>query len=277
MPEYIRGRPVPTQEEYNRRQVILGGFSAGAALLGSAGVLAAIREPIPRYETQGTPDVVSATPEPLPISTVEDEIVEDYRERYAIFGDTSQVDAVFINDPLELEIEMPRVFIKAAIEDTDWLKQDGFKWTAYGDYRNFIEVNYGDNASANIARELFNPYSYAPSPRFNAVREDRAKDMTDPDEMFAATITTWALYPEAFLDRFSQMPMVENYNDMNPEQPDTQPSYEKHLAIENSKRVLNLATALVKERRLEGDGMVNRKLASIAPRLWDIAFMFEGL
>ena len=277
MPEYYRGQLVPTEQEYNRRQILLKGFTAGAGLLGTAGVIAAIRQPMPVYEVHNHATPL-ATVESLPISTVEDEVVEKYRQQYAVFGDTSQVDVELIDDEVAQEIEYPRIMITSAIRNTNWLEQDGFKWKAYGDYKGFVENYFADHKpGASIARDLFNPYSYTPSARFDAVQEERASDMINPDELFAATMTTWGLYPEAFLDRYNDLPMVDNFNDLNPDQPDKQPSWEKYLVAEHSKHALALAIALVKEKSLEGEGAVKRKLASVAPRLWDVAFMFEHL
>ena len=50
------------------------------------------------------------------LSTVHQAIVQSYRDRYAIFGDTSQIDVVLMDDVNKQEIELPRAMMQGALK-----------------------------------------------------------------------------------------------------------------------------------------------------------------
>lgn len=270
-------RPVAHLEtRHTRREAVLLGVSA---LLGTAGIatihagLESPTPPIPDDIPQSSPPV--ATPELHALSTVNDEKLDEYKARYRVFGDTD-VETVLIADPVLQEIELPRLMIKTALERKDWAHARGEELTTYGAWISFVSAQLPErDTKADIALDLFNPYRYLPGNRHLEEAKARGTLLREPQELFAAAITTFALYPDAFIERWNELPDQEAYHEHSSDQQIISPSWEKSLTRMTADTAINLALSLVADRPGEGEGLRQQKLASVAPRIPIIKFQLE--
>jgi hypothetical protein len=278
--------PDTLQQQKTRRDAVLLGASAIMGTAGMAALAAVIGWEVPAFPTSAASahrgsdaEAVIAGPEPRALSTVNQAIVQSYRDRYAIFGDTSQVAVVLMDDVNKQEVELPRLMMQGAFKAIDPRTARGDLLEAYGHYKTFVaDFLDRDDPGATSALELYNPYSYLPSLRYQADRDRRRDQLHEPEELFAAAFTVWRLSPDAFIDRYQAMPMVPAGNEREATTgngPTLQPSWEKQLALMAAENILLFASALVKTQPEMGEGVVNTRLAQVAPRLGIVKFQMD--
>jgi len=274
------------QKQKTRREAVLLGASCLMGTSGLAALSTLIGWEIPAISTAtagAEPDPNSegmiANLEPRELSIVNQEIVQAYRDRYAIFGDTSQIDVMLMDDVNKQEIELPRVMMQGALKRIDPFTARGDLLESYGQYKTFVTVYLDrEDSGAVVALELYNPYRYLSETRYRPEREALQAKLHEPEELFAAAITTWGLFPDAFLERYNGLPMVPTGNDresVTGDEPLRQASWEKQLALLAAEHTLLFASALVKSHTDEGEGVVNTRLTQVAPRLGIVKYQMD--
>ena len=204
--------------------------------------------------------------------------MQAYRDRYAIFGDTSNVAVTLMDDANKREIELPRLMMLSALQHIDPFTARGDVLEAYGHFKTFVTgyLARGD-LNAPAALEIYNPYSYLSQPLYERERNALQDRLYQPEELFAAALTTWGLFPDAFVDRYSRLPMVPTISERETmgNAPTLEDSWQKQLARMTAQNTLSFAAALVRTDRGEGEGAINTRLAQVAPRLGIVKFKLD--
>lgn len=216
------------------------------------------------------PEDLPATPESQPLSTVKDEILGEYRQRYSVLGDLSDIELDLPDDPEEQAVAVPRQLVKGALAAVDWYQVSGALERTHADFKTFTDVYLARSATkSELALSLYNPYTYLPSWRYHEDADALQEQLHDPNELFANVVTTWATYPDGLIDRWDQLPDETNTSDMAIAHAGdaTRPSWEKQLVQMTTEHALALAYGLVRKEPGEGQGIVATRLAQIAPRL----------
>lgn len=213
------------------------------------------------------------------LSTVNQEIVQAYRDRYAIFGDTSNVAVTLMDDANKQEIELPRLMMLHALQHIDPFTARGDELEAYGRFKTFVRGYLPrDDPNAPGALELYNPYNFLSRTLYVRERASFQDRLFEPEELFAAAITTWGLFPDAFVERYNALPMVPSLSEresVGGNEQSLQDSWQKQLARMAAQNTLYFAAALVKTDPGEGEGAVSTRLAQVAPRLGIVKFQME--
>ncbi len=281
-------QPTPNilQKQQTRREAVLLGVSGLMGATGIAALAAVIGWELPAFPTSAASAErdfdagrKSAVPEPQALSTVHQATLQSYRERYAIFGDTSQVETTLTDDPNKQEIELPRVMMLGALKAITPLTARGDLLEAYGHYKTFVTGFLAQkDPGAGDALALYNPYTYLSLPLYRSDRDAQQERLHEPEELFAAAFTVWRLFPDAFLERYNALPVIPASSEreaMTGTGSMLQPSWEKQLVLMAAENILRLASALVKSRSDEGEGIVSNRLAQVAPRLGIVKFEME--
>jgi hypothetical protein len=273
-------------KQKTRREAVLLGASGLMGTSGLAALSAVIGWKIPAIPTAtagAEPDPNSermiANLEPQALSSVNQEIVQSYRDRYAIFGDTSQIDVVLMDDVNKQEIELPRAMLQGALKSIDPFTARGDVIESYGHYKNFVAAYLDEeDAGAVIALDLYNPYNYLSETLYRREREALRDKLHAPEELFLAAFTVWRLFPDAFIERYNGLPMAVTGNDQESvtgDEPLLQASWEKKLAFLAAENTLLFASALVRSHKDEGEGLVNTRLTQVAPRLGIVKYQMD--
>jgi len=273
------------QQRQTRREAVFVGASGIMGASGLAAMAAVIgwqvpALPIPTAKARQTSRVGSkqTAAAPQALSTVNQELVQSYRDRYAIFGDTSKVEVTLMDDANKQEIELPRLMMLSALQHIDPFTARGDVLEAYGHFKTFVGsyLARGD-LNAPAALEIYNPYSYLSQPLYERERNTLQDRLHEPEELFAAALTTWGLFPDAFVDRYNRLPMVPTISERETmgNAPALQDSWQKQLARMTAQNTLTFAAALVRTDRSEGEGATNTRLAQVAPRLGIVKFQLD--
>jgi hypothetical protein len=274
------------QERQTRREAVLLGASGIMGASGLAAMAAVIGWQVPalpiseakasRGPRAGNGQAGTA---PRSLSTVNQQIVQSYRDRYAIFGDTSQVDVAVMDDANKQEIALPRLMMLCALQHIDPITARGDVLEAYGHFKTFVRgyLARGD-LNAPAALEIYNPYGYLSETLYLRERASLQDRLFEPEELFAAAITTWGLFPDAFVERYDALPVVPSGSEresMGGGEQSLQDSWQKQLARLTAQNTLSFAAALVKTDVGEGEGAINTRLAQVAPRLGIVKFQLD--
>ena len=274
------------QKQKTRREAVLLGVSGLMGATGIAALATVIGWEVPALPTSAASadrltwtEPTSAILESQALSTVQQAILQSYRDRYTIFGDTSRVEVSLMDDPNKQEIELPRVMIRGALKGIVPLTARGDLLEAYGHYKTFVAGFLGQqDAGAGDALALYNPYNYLSLPLYRSDRDALQERLHEPEELFAAAFTVWRLFPDTFLERYNALPMIPTSNEretMTGNGPTLQASWEKQLVLMTAENILRFASALVKSHADEGEGIVSNRLAQVAPRLGIVKFQME--
>ena len=253
---------------YTRREAIALGAAGAFTALGAAGVFSVIKDPLPIYAEY------PATPEPTVIpgdalSTVKDEQINSYRNKYSIFGNTEGIAINLPEDKNIVDIVVPQVLLEGILQNYDWADAKGYKLFSYGNYKKFVEGYLAiDDAKSDIALGLYNPYSYLPGQWYKEKAVEVTQEMRDPHMLFANTVITWGLFPDALIERWDGLPEEFDSPDHQTQaQGEIVPSWEKSLTRQITQETFNFAASLIRQSPTEGEGAVSTRLSSVAPRL----------
>ena len=100
----------------------------------------------------------------------------------------------------------------------------------------------------------------------------------EPEELFAAALITWGLFPDAFVERYHGLPMVPGMSEgasVGCSEQSLQDSWEKQLTHMTAQNTVNVAAALVRTDAGEGEGAINTRLTQVAPRLGIVKFQLD--
>lgn len=223
-----------------RRELLLLCASTLMGTTGIAAMLTVIGWRVPAFPASHAPvqsfsqrESMGTRAERQALSTVNQETVQSYRDRYAIFGDTAHVDIELMDDVNTQQIELPRLMMLNALARIDPLTAHGDVLESYGRYKSFVGSTLEPGQrGADIALELYNPYGYHSETRYWRERQTEQRKLHQPEELFAAAIITWGLFPDAFLERYNSLPMAPTVHDresMSGDAPLLQASWEKQL------------------------------------------------
>ena len=164
-------------------------------------------------------------------------------------------------------------YAKAAIDSVKTESRNGTLLRALADYYLFTDLYFGDqdDETTRLAKESYNPYTYLRSGQYQSEHDRLSQAVSDSHSLFAAVITTWALYPDALMSRFDQLPMTEDRPEhVGPSMaPVVIPSREKQTVKDITAGVYSLVTRMLNPDG-EGQGLVGERLKIIAPRFYQI-------
>ena len=263
------GNGLNPAKQYTRRQTLLLGASVVFGAAGLAGTGRVIRSaPAPLNPAPSTQAIVS-TPAATPVpSRFEAELVESYRQRFAVLGALPVLRIDVPPDPNAAEVELPYAFARAAFEAVSPRTHQGRHLSALGGFLTFHEGLAGSSA----ALDAYNPYRYLNDALYRPAAERFAERLAEPAGLFAATVTTWVVFPDALIDRYDAFPMVESGDPNFPSVRVLVPSPEKEQAGEITRHTYRLASELANAEGTAGEGTVTERLSAIAPRLGLLRF-----
>ena len=255
--------------EYTRRHTLLLGASVVFGAAGLAGTGRVLRSAPALLGPNPSPPATVSTPEAswLP-SRFEDELVESYRRRFAVLGELPDLPVDVPADPNAAEIELPYAFARAAFEAISPRTHQGRHLSVQGAFLTFHEGLAGSSA----ALAAYNPYRYLNDALYRPAAERFAERLAEPTGLFAATVTTWVVFPDALIDRYDAFPMVKSGDPDLPSVSVLVPSPEKEQVGEITRHTYHLASELANAEGTAGEGTVSERLAVIAPRLGLVRF-----
>ena len=240
-----------------------------AGLAGTGRVIRSAPAPLnPAPSTQAIVSTPAATPVP---SRFEDELVESYRQRFAVLGALPDLRIDVPPDPNAAEVELPYAFARAAFEAISPRTHQGRHLSAQGAFLTFHE-GLASPSAASAALDAYNPYRYLNDALYRPAAERFAERLAEPAGLFAAAVTTWVVFPDALIDRYDAFPMVGSGDPDFPSVPVPVPSPEKEQAGQITLHTYRLASELANAEGTAGEGTVSERLAVIAPRLGLVRF-----
>jgi hypothetical protein len=280
-----------------RREALLLAASAAfgaAGLAGSTRVFSADVPSLPPTPTPSPEPVPTATPTPA-LNGPERELIETYARRFLTLGPTPEVTvsdradvavvhrdrivfpaSLFVNAEevkTRQEVELPLAFGQAVLRSLDPGGSPGRVLSAFGRFRTFAELTIGPGEEAtDAALDCYNPYAYLSPGRYATERQALAARLKEPEVLFAATVTTWMVFPDALLARYDGMPMEPEQYPERGSVAQLAPSIEKVTTHRIMAEVYALAAELVQGGATMGEGTIDARLAQLAPRLPIVKF-----
>ena len=153
--------------------------------------------------------------QPRALSTVHQETVQTYRDRYAIFGDTSGIDLELMEDVNTQEIELPRAMLMGALRSIDPITARGDVLEAYGHYKTFVASIWIGRTLRRWHRAWSSTTRTATSPRRAIVGNGKPgrTNSTNRRSSLPRRSLPGGCSLMRFVERYDGLPMVPTGND----------------------------------------------------------------